>query len=142
MKSKLILDYATASAVGARALEYAGSHGWNIAVVVVDDGGHPVAIARADETSPISVYIAQDKAKTAAIARRETALFEQEINSGRFAFITAPVPGALEGGVPLIAQSQTVGAVGIAGVKPHQASEVAKAAAEAFNQRVADSLNT
>ncbi|QGY32962.1 hypothetical protein CUN67_28960 (plasmid) [Pantoea cypripedii] len=139
MKSKLILDFATANAACVAAMGYAQKQGWNVAVAIVDDGGHPLVITRTDGTSPISVYIAQDKAKTAAISRRETAIFEQEINSGRFAFITAPIQGALEGGIPFIAQSQTVGAVGIAGVKPHQAAEVAKAAVESFNQSVSQS---
>lgn len=139
MKSRLILDFATANALSVVAMGYAKEKGWNIAVVVTDDGGHPIVIARADGTSPVSVYIAQEKAKTAAIARRETALFEQEINNGRIAFTTAPVQGALEGGIPLIVDSETIGAIGIAGVKPHQASETAKVATEVFKQLVEQS---
>lgn len=136
MKSKLILDYSTAQALGARAMEYAATKGWNIAVAIVDDGGHPMLVSRTENTSPVSVYIAQDKARTAAISRRDTKLFEDEINSGRIAFLTAPVKGAMEGGIPLKADEHTIGAVGIAGAKPHQAAEVAMEAVNLFNQLI------
>lgn len=138
MKNKLIIDLATARAVCNQAMNYATGQGWNVAVAVVDDGGHAVMVARTDGTSPVSVYIAQDKAKTAAIARRETKVFEDEINSGRVAFLSAPVKGALEGGIPLIAFEQTIGAVGVAGVKPHQAAEVARASVALFDQIISE----
>jgi glc operon protein GlcG len=41
----------------------------------------------------------------------------------------------LEGGVPLVADGQVVGAVGVSGVKPDQDAQVARAGAAALQAR-------
>jgi uncharacterized protein GlcG (DUF336 family) len=50
------------------------------------------------------------------------------INQGRSAFLSAPTLEAmLEGGVPIVAQGQCVGAVGVSGVKSSEDVQIAKA---------------
>jgi glc operon protein GlcG len=41
--------------------------------------------------------------------------------------VTAPLLTSLEGGVPIIIDGQTIGAVGVSGVKADQDAQVAKA---------------
>jgi glc operon protein GlcG len=55
------------------------------------------------------------------------------INGGRTAFLSAPLAGTLEGGVPVIVDGQVVGAVGVSGVKADQDAQIAKAGAAALN---------
>jgi glc operon protein GlcG len=105
---------------------------WPVAIVVVDDGGHPLASLRLDGSAPVSSYIAAEKARSAALGRRETKLYEDMINNGRAAFLSAPLQGTLEGGVPVIVDGQVVGAVGVSGVKPDQDAQVAKAGVRAI----------
>ena len=56
-----------------------------------DDGGHPLALQRLDGAAPMSSYMAPAKARTAALGRRESRLFEEMINQGRTSFLSAPV---------------------------------------------------
>jgi glc operon protein GlcG len=105
---------------------------WKVAIAVVDDGGHPLALLRLDGCAPIGSYIAAEKARTAALGRRESKAYEEMINGGRTAFLSAPLSGTLEGGVPVIADGQVVGAVGVSGVQAAQDAQIAKAGAGAI----------
>jgi uncharacterized protein GlcG (DUF336 family) len=94
----------------------------------VDDGGNLLWLQRLDGAAPISAHIAPAKARTAALGRRETKVYEDMINNGRFSFITAPnLEGMLEGGVPITIDGQCVGAVGVSGVKSSEDVQIAKA---------------
>ena len=79
----------------------------------------------------MSGYIATEKARAAAMGRRETKQYEDMINNGRFAFLGAGIPGALEGGVPIVVNDTVIGAIGVSGVKSEQDAAVAKAGAAA-----------
>jgi glc operon protein GlcG len=105
---------------------------WAVAIVVVDDGGHQLGMLRLDGSAPVGSYIATEKARTAAIGRRETKVYEDMINQGRTAFLSAPLQGTLEGGVPVIVEGQVIGAVGVSGVKPDQDAQVARAGVQAI----------
>ena len=94
----------------------------------MDDGGNLLWLQRLDGAAPISAHIAPAKAKTAALGRRESKVYEDIINNGRFSFITAPtLEGMLEGGVPIIINGQCLGAVGVSGVKSTEDVQIAKA---------------
>lgn len=101
---------------------------WNVTIAIVDEGGHLLSLQRLDGAPPISSYIAPEKARTAALGRRETKLYEDVINQGRVSFLSAPVlQGMLEGGVPVIVDGQVIGAVGVSGVKSSEDAQIAKA---------------
>ncbi|ACO80451.1 glyoxylate glcG protein [Azotobacter vinelandii CA] len=105
---------------------------WAVTIAVVDDGGHPLALERLDGCAPIGAYIAMEKARSAALGRRETKGYEEMVNGGRTAFVSAPLLTSLEGGVPLLVDGQTVGAVGVSGVKAEQDAQVARAGSTAL----------
>jgi glc operon protein GlcG len=109
----------------------AEKNAWPVAIAVVDDGGHLLGLLRLDGSAPVSAEIAIGKAKTSAVGRRETRLYEEMINNGRAAFLSAPLVATLEGGVPVIVDGQVVGAVGVSGVKPGEDAQVARAGAQA-----------
>jgi glc operon protein GlcG len=100
---------------------------------VADDGGHLLSLLRLDGCAPVGAYIAPEKARTAALGRRESKVYEDMINGGRTAFLSAPLAGTLEGGVPVIVDGQVIGAVGVSGVKADQDAQIAKAGAAALN---------
>ncbi|NPT55333.1 heme-binding protein [Paraburkholderia elongata] len=106
---------------------------WAVAIAVVDDGGHLLALLRLDGCAPIGAYIATEKARTAALGRRESKQYEDMINGGRTAFLSVPLAGTLEGGVPVVVDGQVIGAVGVSGVKADQDAQVAKAGAAVLN---------
>ena len=133
MLSKPVLTVAEATQILDAARAEAEKNQWAVAIAVVDDGGHPLALSRLDGCAPISAYIATDKARTAALGRRESKQYEDMINGGRMAFLSAPLSGTLEGGVPVIVDGQVVGAVGVSGVKADQDAQVAKAGAQSIH---------
>jgi glc operon protein GlcG len=99
----------------------------------VDDGGHLLGLVRLDGCAPVGAYIAPEKARTSALGRRESKVYEDMINGGRTAFLSAPLAGSLEGGVPVIVDGQVIGAVGVSGVKADQDAQIARAGAAALN---------
>ncbi|WP_247257277.1 heme-binding protein [Pseudomonas moorei] len=130
MKSKAMLSQAEVGQILAAARQEAQSNQWPVTIAVVDDGGHPLALERLDGASPISAYIATEKARTSALGRRESKGYEDMVNGGRHAFLSAPLLTSLEGGVPIMVDGQVIGAVGVSGVKAEQDAQVAKVGAQ------------
>jgi len=127
-----VIGQAEVTRLLAAARQEAQAQQWNVTIAVVDDGGHPLGLERMDGCAPASAYIAMEKARSAALGRKETRDYEQMVNGGRTAFVTAPLLTSLEGGVPLLVEGQVVGAIGVSGVKPEQDAQVAKAGAGAL----------
>ena len=128
MKNKFTLESDDIKAVAKAAEAEAIQHNWAVCIAIVDDGGHLLWLQRLDGAAPISAHIAPAKAHTAALGRRETKIYEDIINGGRYSFMTAPlIEGMLEGGVPIIKDGQVIGAVGVSGVKSTEDAQIAKA---------------
>ncbi|KIF82223.1 GlcG/HbpS family heme-binding protein [Noviherbaspirillum autotrophicum] len=128
MLSKQVLALEEVKKIAAAAEAEAKSKNWTVTIAVVDDGGQLVWLQRMDGVAPISVEMAQAKARTAALGRRETKIYEDMINNGRFSFMSAPVlEGMIEGGVPIMADGQCLGAVGVSGVRSAEDVQIAKA---------------
>lgn len=130
MQTKPVLGLAEIDKIIAAARAHAQHHGWPVAISLVDDGGHPLAFVRLEGASPASAYLAYEKARTSALGRRESKAYEDMINGGRTAFLSAPLAGTLEGAVPVLVDGQVVGALGVSGVKSEQDALVAKAGAQ------------
>lgn len=128
MQTKQILTLDDVKKIAASAEAEATSNKWAVAIAIVDDGGHLLWLQRLDGTAPISADIAPAKARTAALGRRESKIYEDIINNGRFSFISAPtLQGMLEGGVPIMIDGQCLGAIGVSGVKSTEDAQIAKA---------------
>ena len=128
MKTKSVLEFADVKAIAAAAEAEAIANGWAVTIAIVDDGGHLLWLQRLDGAPPISAHIGPAKAHTAALGRRESKVYEDIINGGRTAFLTAPdVQGLLEGGVPIMKDGFCLGAVGVSGVQSTEDAQIAKA---------------
>ena len=128
MKTKPVLCAADVDAILTGARAEAVANGWAVTIAVADDGGHLLGLARLDGAAPLSSYIGPEKARTSALGRRESKVYEDIINQGRTAFLSAPmVQGMLEGGVPIVIDGQVIGAVGVSGVKSDQDAQIARA---------------
>jgi glc operon protein GlcG len=102
------------------------------AIAVVDAGGALVALERLDGTFPAAAAIAVGKARTAAIFRKPTRDFEEIIRGGRTPMLALPDFTPLQGGVPIVIDGHTVGAVGVSGAaSAAQDDELAMAGAAA-----------
>lgn len=113
-KKSLTLDGARLVIAGAK--EYAKKNNAPGGVIaVVDDGGNLVALERLDGTFSAGANISVGKAKTAVMFKRPTKVFEDIIKNGRTAMVALPDFTPLQGGVPIMADGQIVGGVGVSG---------------------------
>ncbi len=131
--ARLVIDAASEQA---RRLKSPGG-----AITVVDDGGHIIAMERWDNTFPAAAQVSFGKARTAALFRKQTKAFEDAINDGRFAMTALPdtVLTPLQGGLPIMVDGQTLGAVGVSGAaSAAQDEELATAGAQALIARLGD----
>lgn len=128
MKTKATLEFSDVQRIAAAALDEAVRNQWAVCIAIVDDGGHLLHLQRLDGAAATASYIAPSKAHTAALGRRESKVYEDIVNGGRTAFLSAPLlHGMLEGGVPIMVDGQCIGAVGVSGVKSSEDAQVAKA---------------
>jgi glc operon protein GlcG len=106
---------------------------WRVVIAVVDDGGHPVLVARLDGAQWSSVQTAIEKARAATAWKRPTRLLEESVNNGRTAFLSISQGMAiLQGGVPIEIDGAVVGAIGVSGVKAADDEVVALAGVHAL----------
>jgi uncharacterized protein GlcG (DUF336 family) len=128
MKTKPFLTHDDVKRILAAAEAEAQANAWAVSIAIVDDGGHLLALSRLDGAAPLTAQIAPAKAHSSALGRRESKAFEDIINQGRVAFLSAPaVQGMLEGGVPILVDGQCIGAVGVSGVKSSDDAAIARA---------------
>lgn len=98
-------------------------------IAIVDAGGYLLYLERMDNTFAQAAEVSFQKARTAAIFKKETKGFEDNINGGRIALTTVGLV-MLQGGFPIIYKGEVIGAIGVSGAKSaDQDSEIAKAGA-------------
>ena len=128
MYTKSVLTLSDVRAMAQAAVAEAAANHWVVTIAIVDDGGHLLWLQRGDGAAPISSMIAPAKARTAALGRRESKVYEDAINQGRYSFLSAPtLEGMLEGGVPVMVDGHCIGAVGVSGVKSNEDAQIARA---------------
>ncbi len=129
------LSISTESAKNAAAASIAEArkNNWKMAIAIVDTGGYLVYFEKMQDTQTGSVELAIEKARTAALFRRPTKVFQDGVASGgeglRLLRLTGAIP--IDGGVPIIVDGKIIGAVGVSGGSGEQDGQVAKAGASA-----------
>ena len=124
LKSKPYLTLEDCRRIGAAAMNEANKNNWNVTIAVLDDGGHLRWLEAMDGTSPFNSQVAVEKGRSAAVSRRSTNNWEERIADGRTAILKMPVL-PVQGGVPIMAESHCVGAVGVSGVQSHEDEQIA-----------------
>lgn len=128
MKTQSTLELTDVKQIAAAAEAEALRNGWAVTIAIVDAGGHPLWLQRLDGAAPMSAHIAPAKARSAALGRRESKVFEEMINNGRTSFLSVPLlDGLMEGGVPVLKDGHCLGAVGVSGVKSSEDAQIARA---------------
>ena len=136
------LTYEGARLAAEAAGAVATSRGVSPVVAVVDAGGELVYLWRPDRAQVASVGVATDKARTAAIYRRPSKDFEDQASGGRPSALHLARAVPLQGGIPLLAGDEIVGAIGVSGASSaEEDSELAVAGAEAFAKALAAAGN-
>jgi glc operon protein GlcG len=129
------VDLAMAKKIMVAAEAEAKQKGWPVAIAIVDTHGLLLLFQRLDQTQHGSVEVAIEKARTAALFRRESKVFEDMIGQGGANMKVLKLPGALgvEGGLPIIVDGKIVGGIGVSGVKSSEDAEVGRAGLKALS---------
>jgi glc operon protein GlcG len=126
MKSRKYLTAVDCTKLNAAAEEFARSKAWNVTVAIVDDGGHLLHFTRMDGSTPANADIAVQKARTSALTRHPSRIWEERIAAGRLSMLGMPVL-PVQGGLPILVEGHCLGGVGVSGVQSHEDEEVARA---------------
>lgn len=132
MNDKPQLQFSDYQAIADAAAAYAQSKNFAVTIAVTDDGGHLRLLHRLDGANALSAQIAPDKARLCALSGKPSKIYEDLINQGRTAFLSAPVGGLLEGGLPIVVRGQCVGAIGVSGVQSADDARIAQAGIDGF----------
>jgi uncharacterized protein GlcG (DUF336 family) len=127
--TKAVISLAAAERIAAAAQAEAAKRGSTVVIAIVDDGGHLILLKRLDDTQVASVEVGIGKARTAAIFRRPSKVFEDQIKNGRAASLVLPGATPLQGGVPIVFDGKVIGAIGVSGNTPQEDEDIAYAGA-------------
>lgn len=100
----------------------------NVAIAIVDTGGHLVYYEKADDTQTASADVSIAKARSANNFRRSTKVFEDAVANGRTAVLGLPGAVPIEGGLPIISNRKVIGAIGISGASSEEDGVIAATA--------------
>lgn len=137
LPEKKVLTLEAARQVAAAASAEAQRRHARVVIAVVDDGGYPVYLERGNGAQVASSQVAIDKARTAAIYRRPSKVFEEQVSQGRVSALALSGAAPLQGGLPLLAGDEVVGAIGVSGETPQEDEDIARVGAEVLNAGVA-----
>ena len=124
----------TAKKAAAAALAEARKNNWTMAIAVVEPSGVLVYYEKMDNTQIGSANVSIEKAKTAALFKRPSKVFQDAVSSGGPGVRVLSLPGAvaIEGGVPLVVNGQIIGAIGVSGDSSDHDGVCAQAGANAL----------
>ena len=131
MYTKKILSLDDVKRVVEAAEAEAKRNNWNVAIAVVNDAGHLMYLQR-EKVQLGSIEVAITKARVALMFRRPTQFWEETVASGRLGYLSMPGMLPIEGGVPLVYESQIVGAIGVSGAESQEGGQIAQAGAKAL----------
>lgn len=129
----LPISIENAKLAAAAAMDEANSHGWAMAIAVVDPSGFLVYFEKMTNTQNASGDLAIEKARTSALFRRPTRAFQDALAAGgdnlRVLRLTGAMPNA--GGIPIVLGGHLIGAIGVSGGSVDQDARVAQRGATA-----------
>jgi uncharacterized protein GlcG (DUF336 family) len=126
MKTKPCLTLDDCKKITAACESEARRNKWDVAIAILDDGGHLLMLERMDGATPANAEIAMQKGRSAAISRRSTKMWEDRIKDGRVSMLKMPVL-PVQGGIPVMYQGECVGGIGVSGVQSHEDEQIAQA---------------
>ena len=131
MRNKPCLTSADVKKMMAACVAEAEKNKWGVSIAIVDDAGFLLGFERMDGCAPVSTEVAFGKARTSALTKRPSKFFEDRVKE-RPAFVSFPAGILIQGGLPILHQSDCVGAIGVSGVQSHEDEQIAQAGVKAL----------
>ncbi|BDA86538.1 hypothetical protein Sa4125_40800 [Aureimonas sp. SA4125] len=125
MPTLKLTHHAALTAINA-AIDKALEIGWNVDIVVVDDGGNTVACVRMDGANLLSMFTATTKAQSAASHRRPTTEIDAEM-APSLASASGGRLTNMAGGLPIVVDGICIGGIGIGSAPDAEDVAIARA---------------
>jgi glc operon protein GlcG len=116
-----------AKKIAAGAVAESQKNGWRMSIAIVDNHGFLVYFERMEDTQTSAVNLAVEKAKTAAMFRRPSKVFEEGVAKGRVALLGLQGAMPIEGGLPIMSGGKVIGGIGVSGANADQDAAAAAA---------------
>ena len=126
MKTRPMLTLDDCRRISAAAEAEAVKNKWNVVIAILDDGGHLLHLVRMDGATPANAEIAMQKARTSALTRRSSKMWEDRVAAGRLAMLKMPLL-PVQGGLAIMAEGVCVGGIGVSGVQSHEDEQICQA---------------
>jgi glc operon protein GlcG len=84
-----------------------------------------------DGATPANAEIAVGKARTSAVTRRPSKMWEDRIAAGRVSMLGMPVL-PVQGGLPIVVDGVCIGGIGASGVQSHEDEQICQAGIDAL----------
>lgn len=130
LATKKCLTIAAAKRIAAAARTECVKNNWNMFIAIVDDGGNLMYLERMDGAQLGSQQVSVEKGRSALLFKRPTKALEDAVAGGRMVLMKLANAIPVEGGLPLMADGEFVGAIGISGGTSVQDGQVAQAGVE------------
>jgi glc operon protein GlcG len=137
LTDKKVLTLAAAKTMAAAAEAEATRNGWNLAIVILDDGGNLLYLQRMDGVQLASLQVAQAKARTALLYRRPTKDFADRMATGNTS-LAMPEVMPLEGGLPIVVNGQVLGSIAASGATGAQDAQAVQKGIDALTGSLAN----
>ena len=134
-RDRIVLTAAGARAIVDGAVRKAEEMGVPQCIAVVDEGGNLMAFARMDGARVTSITIAQTKAVSAATRRRPTSdeAGGDPVLGIRLSLAAGGRFTNMGGGIPIVVEGQTIGAVGVSSGTSEEDMICGRAGLDAFD---------
>lgn len=137
LADRKVLTLAAAKEMAAAAETEAARNGWNLVIVILDDGGNLLYLQRMDGVQLASLQVAQAKARTALLYRRPTKEFADRMTAGNTP-LAMPEVMPLEGGLPIVVDGRVIGAIAASGATGAQDAQAVQKGIDALMGRLGD----
>jgi uncharacterized protein GlcG (DUF336 family) len=132
---KKTVSLALAKKMATAAEAEATKNNWNMVITVLDDGGNLVYLGKMDGAQLGSIDVSQGKAHTALAFRRPSKAFQDLVDQNQAHLVTLPHIIAVQGGLPIMLDGKTVGAIGVSGGTSAQDEQCAQAGINAIGEK-------
>ncbi len=131
MRNKPTLTADDAQKMMAACKAEAAKNNWKVAIAITDDAGCLWLLERFEGAGRVTAEVALGKARTAAMMGRPSKMAEERAKE-RPGFLNFPNILPIQGGLPILAQGEVVGAIGVSGVLSAQDAQTARAGVDAL----------
>ncbi len=133
MNNKIFLSQKAAKQIAELAEQEAIKNNWTVSIAIVNEFGQLIYFTKMDESTNASVDISIAKAKHSAYYRRDTKFHQDLILKGLNPILALPNSMPIEGGIQLIYNGKTIGAIGVSGADSEDDGKIAKVGADFLN---------